>query len=61
MLKYSILGLKIVKEELQKVLSEMEHKRVQENTDQHLVDVLTNRKTNTELFETLMFLSILSL
>jgi hypothetical protein len=39
----------------------MEHKRYQENTDQHFVDVLANKETNTELSETLMFVSMSSL
>ncbi len=38
----------------------MEHERYQEKTKQHFVDVLLNRETNTDLSETLMFVSMSS-
>ncbi len=38
----------------------MEHKRYQEKTKQHFVDVLVNRETNTDLSKTLMFASMSS-
>ncbi len=39
----------------------MKPKRYQENTDQHFVDVLANKEPNTELSDTLMFVSMSSL
>ena len=41
---------------LQKILSEMKHKRYQKKTEKHLVDVLASRETIPELFETLLCL-----
>ena len=38
----------------------MEYVRYQKKTKQHFVDILANRETNTDLSETLIFVSMSS-